>query len=139
MFTANLTRVALAATVLMLLAVSPARADWLRAESERFIIYSDGDERTLRHYVQKLETFDRVLRLFMGLSMDEAPPRKLPIYLIGHERELDVDRELLVGKVRRAAQRSGAEVSVRRLRCVAGDDVGVVKRELHRQITDAHR
>jgi hypothetical protein len=88
MFTANLTRVALAATVLMLLAVSPARADWLRAESERFIIYSDGDERTLRHYVQKLETFDRVLRLFMGLSMDEAPPRKLPIYLIGHEREL---------------------------------------------------
>lgn len=67
---------------------APAKADWLRAESERFIIYSDGDERTLRQYVQKLETFDRVLRLFMGLSMDEAPPRKLPIYLIGHQREL---------------------------------------------------
>jgi len=79
---------ALIAVTMMSLTAVPARADWLRAESERFVIYSDGDERTLRHYVQRLETFDRVLRLFMGLSMEEAPPRKLPIYLIGHEREL---------------------------------------------------
>ncbi|MBA4000589.1 tetratricopeptide repeat protein [Brevundimonas sp.] len=84
----TLARIAMAAVALMLLTASPARADWLRAESERFVIYSDGDERTLRAYAQKLETFDRVLRLFMGLSMDEAPPRKLPIYLIGHQREL---------------------------------------------------
>ncbi|MFN3536050.1 MAG: DUF1570 domain-containing protein [Brevundimonas sp.] len=84
----NLARVAVMAMALTLLAVSPARADWLRAESERFIIYSDGDERTLRAYAQKLETFDRVLRLFMGLPMEEAPPRKLPIYLIGNERDL---------------------------------------------------
>ena len=79
---------ALIAVMLIGLTAAPARADWLRAESERFVIYSDGDERTLRHYVQRLETFDRVLRLFMGLSMEDAPPRKLPIYLIGHEREL---------------------------------------------------
>ncbi|MFN3816280.1 DUF1570 domain-containing protein [Brevundimonas sp.] len=84
----KLARVAMAATALLLLAVSPARADWLRAESDRFVIYSDGDERTLRVYVQKLETFDRVLRLFMGLPMEEAPPRKLPIYLIGNQRDL---------------------------------------------------
>lgn len=81
-------RLVLIATVLVLVAASPARADWMRAESERFIIYSDGDEGTLRRYVQQMETFDRVLRLFMGLSMEEAPPRKLPIYLIGHQREL---------------------------------------------------
>lgn len=78
----------MAALALMLLAVSPARADWLRAESERFVIYSDGDERNLRAYVQKLETFDRVLRLFMGLPMEQAPPRKFPIYLIGQQRDL---------------------------------------------------
>lgn len=79
---------ALMVAVLVLCAPSAARADWLRAESERFIIYSDGSERDLRLYVQDLETFDRVLRLFMGLPMEEAPPRKLPIYLIGHQREL---------------------------------------------------
>lgn len=70
------------------LCVSPAWADWLRAESERFIVYSDGDERTLRQYVQKLETFDRVLRIYMDLPADEAPPRPMPIYLVGGQREL---------------------------------------------------
>lgn len=79
---------ALAALLILFMSPAAARADWLRAESERFVIYSDGNERTLRQYVQKLETFDRVLRLFMGLPMDAAPPRKLPIYLIDHEREL---------------------------------------------------
>ena len=60
-----------------------AQADWLRAESERFIVYSESNERSLREYVQKLETFDRVMRYRSGLPMNEAPPRKLPIYLVG--------------------------------------------------------
>lgn len=79
---------AFAALLILFMSPAAAKADWLRAESERFVIYSDGNERTLRRYVQKLETFDRVLRLFMGLPMDAAPPRKLPIYLIDHHREL---------------------------------------------------
>ena len=64
-------------------AATTAHADWLRAESERFIVYSEGSERSLRDYVQKLETFDRVMRYRSGLPMNEAPPRKLPIYLVG--------------------------------------------------------
>ncbi len=71
-----------AALGLMAMAV-PARADWLRAESERFVVYSDGSERALREYVQKLETFDRVMRYRSGLPISEAPSRKLPIYLVG--------------------------------------------------------
>lgn len=59
-----------------------AHADWRRAESDRFIVYSDGSERDLRAYVQQLEAFDRVLRLVMRLPPDEHPPRKLPIYLV---------------------------------------------------------
>src|SRR5690606_36008226 len=43
---------------------------------------------TLRQYVQKLETFDRVLRIYRNLPMEEAPPRPLPIYLIGNHRQL---------------------------------------------------
>ncbi len=66
-------------------ALSPgvASADWFRAESERFIVYSDGSERSLRQYVQKLETFDRVMRYRFRTSINEAPLRKLPIYLVG--------------------------------------------------------
>lgn len=78
----------MAVFIALICAAAPAKADWLRAESERFVIYSDGDERTLRQYVQKLETFDRVLRIYMDLPPDEAPPRPMPIYLVGGQREL---------------------------------------------------
>jgi hypothetical protein len=66
----------------------PAHARWLRAESERFIVYSDGSESQLRSFVQDLESFDRLLRLRLGLKVDDAPYRKLPIYLVGHRSGL---------------------------------------------------
>lgn len=59
-----------------------AHADWLRAESERFIVYSDGGERALRDYVQKLEMFDRVMQFRSGVAITTEPQRKLPIYLV---------------------------------------------------------
>ncbi len=65
-----------------------AHADWLRAESERFIVYSDGGERALRDYVQKLEMFDRVMQVRSGLAHGAAPPRKMPIYLVSSRRGL---------------------------------------------------
>lgn len=67
----------------LMAAATTAHADWLKAESERFIVYSDGSERSLRDYVQKLETFDRVMRYRSGFLMNETPARKLPIYLVG--------------------------------------------------------
>lgn len=76
------------AALALALSAAPARADWLKAESERFLIYSDGPERELREYAQKLETFDRVLRLYMGLDLDTAPIRKLPIYLLRNHRDI---------------------------------------------------
>lgn len=63
--------------------IAPAHAGWLKAESERFIVYSDGGEAKLRAFVQELESYDRFMRSRMGLQVDEAPPRKLPIYLVG--------------------------------------------------------
>lgn len=69
-------------------AASPAAAEWKRAESERFIVYSQGNERELRSYVQKLETFDYIVRLRLGLS-GEAPPRKFPVYLLRNRRDLE--------------------------------------------------
>lgn len=64
------------------LAPTPAHARWLKAESERFIVYSEGRPGELTAFVQKLETFDRMLRRRMGLDADETPVRKLPIYLV---------------------------------------------------------
>lgn len=66
----------------ILTATSPAYAGWLKAESERFIVYSDGNANELRRFTQQLESFDRMLRLRMGLSADEEIYRKLPIYLV---------------------------------------------------------
>ena len=78
----------LSATTAAMAGITPAHADWLKAESERFIVYSDGNESKLREFTQELEGFDRLLRLRMGLAIEEAPPRKLPIYLVGSRRGL---------------------------------------------------
>lgn len=66
----------------------PASAEWHRAESERFIVYSEGRESELREYVRKLEIFDLILRQRLGVALDEVPPRKLPIYLVEGPRAL---------------------------------------------------
>lgn len=78
----------LAVLVAALAVAGPAQARWLKAESERFIVYSDGGEAQLRSFVQDLEAFDRLLRLRLGLKVDEVPYRKLPIYLVGHRAGL---------------------------------------------------
>jgi len=80
-------RLAATAAALALATVAgPAAADWRRAESEHFIVYSDGRESSLRDYVRRLELFDRILRL--ELNADRTAIRKLPIFLVGGEHAL---------------------------------------------------
>jgi hypothetical protein len=62
---------------------APAHAEWRRAETPNFIVYSQGNEQALRRYVRNLEIYDYVLRIRMGLPLDRAATRKLPIYLVG--------------------------------------------------------
>lgn len=71
-----------AAAAAVLMAPGAAWAEWRRAESDRFVVYSDGSERSLNEYVQKLETFDHVLRYLWRTPATDAS-RKLPIYLVG--------------------------------------------------------
>lgn len=77
-----------AAAVLTLAGGSPASAEWRRAESPKFIVYSNGREAALREYVQKLETYDYIMRVRLGLPIDELPDRKFPIYLVNGRRDL---------------------------------------------------
>lgn len=76
------------AAVLSFAAGAEAQARWLRAETQRFVIYSDGDERTLREYAYLLEDFDTMLRLDHGVDQRTAPYRKLDIYLVRDREEL---------------------------------------------------
>jgi tetratricopeptide (TPR) repeat protein len=81
---------ALVGAVTLALCAGPAFAQtWLKAESEHFIVYSDGGERALRDYVVKLERFDQILRLRFGVPLDEPTLRKLPIYLVARQAGLE--------------------------------------------------
>ncbi len=77
----RLTLSALAAFALSALTPVQASAEWLKAESKRFIVYSAGGERELRAMVTELENFDYVLRFFTGTSQDVVTHRKLPVYV----------------------------------------------------------
>ncbi|MCS6627302.1 DUF1570 domain-containing protein [Roseibacterium beibuensis] len=76
----------LLALLLVVLTPASALADWKRAESEHFVVYSDGSERSLREYTAKLERFDALLTSRMGGARAEV--RRLPVYLVGDGRAL---------------------------------------------------
>ena len=68
--------------MLIMAMAPPAHAQWRKAESPNFIIYSQGGEDSLRRYARTLELYDYILRARMGLPLDARPARKLPIYLV---------------------------------------------------------
>ncbi|MGQ0588186.1 MAG: hypothetical protein ACT4N8_01470 [Sphingosinicella sp.] len=82
----------LAALVFLgLVALAPANAEWRRAESTHFIVYSDIPEARLREHVLLLENFDRLLRL-MTTAGREAARTKLQIYIVENNRQLNLVR-----------------------------------------------
>jgi hypothetical protein len=77
--------------VAAVLLASPAAAwaaPWLRAETPRFVIYSNGSEDTLRKYAERVELLDAVFWAVYGLERPTPPPRKLPIYLVADIKQL---------------------------------------------------
>jgi tetratricopeptide (TPR) repeat protein len=73
--------------VALLAAGSPVRAEWLRAESDHFVVYGRS-EKSVREYASMLEDFDSLLRRLHGRPKDEVTPRKLPVYLVGDFKQL---------------------------------------------------
>ena len=77
--------------VLLILAIagaaSPARADWLKAESPNFIVYSEESESRLRERVTLLENFDRLLRIVTTVN-DPPAPTKLHVYVVSGPEDL---------------------------------------------------
>jgi tetratricopeptide (TPR) repeat protein len=89
----------LAACMFALLACATARADWLEASTENFVIYSDGSEASLREFTTKVEQFDQVLRIITGIKPEHFGPR-LKIYIARNERDV---RELMSREMRNVA------------------------------------
>lgn len=78
---------------------SPARADWLRAETDHFIVYGDTSERNIRAYAEKVERFDALLRAYYPIAVDHEVP-KLELYMANSADDLkraepDISRSVL--------------------------------------------
>lgn len=58
-----------------------ARADWLRAETEHFVVHGDMSEGELREYARKVERFHAMMERFMPPSRTEIVAPKLAIYV----------------------------------------------------------
>jgi hypothetical protein len=69
--------------IFLTLAMLPAaaQAQWKRATSDNFVVYSNGSEKALRQFTAKVETFDSLLRMVSGVKAPPAPKR-LEIYLL---------------------------------------------------------
>ena len=65
-----------------------AQARWLKAETERFIVYGEGRESRVRELAVKLTIFDAVLRALHPAHDKRPPPRKLEVYLVDGWGEL---------------------------------------------------
>lgn len=60
---------------------TPAHAEWLRAETEHFVIIGDTSRGAISDYARKVERFDAMLRMFLPPANDDILAPKLWIYL----------------------------------------------------------
>ena len=63
------------------MAVPASAADWKKAETRHFVIYSDGSTSQLETFSEELEKFDSLLRMLFSVPEPEQPSR-LTIYLL---------------------------------------------------------
>src|SRR4051812_45642889 len=64
-------RFLVAFTAIWLIA-TPASAEWRRAVSRHFIIYSEASPNELRQFAEKMERFDALLRLMSPVAPEDA-------------------------------------------------------------------
>lgn len=83
----NLSRTLFATLICILvqiLAPAAAQAKWLRAETQNFVIYSDGSDKQLRQFATQLERFDATARWSFEVKPAENP-NKLTVYFLASQ------------------------------------------------------
>lgn len=94
---AGLARRGLSGAIAVLLAAltpSAGQAAWLKAETDHFIVYSDGRETELRDFATHLITFDAMLRKVYKPAETTRPTGKVEIFLVRGKDQL---RRILPG------------------------------------------
>lgn len=89
----------LLALAAMWIGIAPALAEpWLKATTDDFVIYSEGDPADLRQYAQDLERFDALLRQRFGIAPDEGA-NPLTVYLLDKPKSVSrlLDRDHTAG------------------------------------------
>jgi Protein of unknown function (DUF1570) len=77
------------AAVLVLAAAQPALAEWHKAESDRFVIYSDSRAEDLAEFARMLEQYHVAMELESRRKVPvPSPSNRLTIYLVGSVEEL---------------------------------------------------
>ncbi|MFK0298388.1 DUF1570 domain-containing protein [Brevundimonas sp. NPDC090276] len=71
-----------------LMAAPEAHAEWLRAETDHFIVYGDTSEASLRRYARKVERFDALLRTYYPIETEYVVP-KLEIFMADGRRDMN--------------------------------------------------
>ncbi|HYJ82302.1 MAG TPA: hypothetical protein VEW26_05595 [Allosphingosinicella sp.] len=78
---------ALAASLLAMTFASGAAAEWRRAESANFVLYSQSGDTKLREQSALLEDYHLFLRALTGVT-EPASPNKLNVYMVRSEGQL---------------------------------------------------
>ncbi len=86
---ANTVRSFVLALAALIAFASPARAEWLRAETEHFVIVGDTSRGEISEYARKVERFDALLRMFLPPANDDVIPPKLWIFLADGRDDLE--------------------------------------------------
>ena len=78
---------AFAFAFMLLLAASPARADWWEASTDHFVVLAEGSPQSARDMATKLERFDATLRFLKDMPKDGAPGKasRLTVFILSNE------------------------------------------------------
>jgi tetratricopeptide (TPR) repeat protein len=105
--------VALGCFVLLSVAAT-ARADWVEASSDHFVIYGDQDERDVEGFARRLERYHAAMaRVFAKQQAKPGPSNRVTIFVLDSRRDVrkvvGAKNSFLVG---RYIPRAGASVAV---------------------------
>lgn len=84
---------AVAAAAIMTFSPAASAADWYRAETEHFIVYSEDSEDDTAEFAQDLERLDEVLSILTGVGLDEEPlpeSTKVSVFRFGETSDMSV-------------------------------------------------
>lgn len=70
----------------MLVACTSARAEWLEASSDHFVVYGDTDEKNLRRFAEQLERYDAAMAFVTGVQRSKpAKAARVTVFMAGNE------------------------------------------------------